>query len=180
MSVFKKVNLFIVASVLSASAFAADPVSATQPAVKPESRAAAEPGQAGERRQPGIAHDGFLQRLKVELSLSDEQMKAIEKIHAEARQQAAENRQNGPVDELQSVMSLEPDSKAFDEAVKKAADAAATNARSRVSGMAENRKKVYAVLDAEQKKKFLTLKVVQQPRPMMQHRQSSGKKSAEQ
>lgn len=157
MNVLKKSGFLMLVILLPLVTRAAEPVA--KPAINQA---------AGQQR--------FMQRLKQELRLSEDQVKAIEKINQEAHAQARANRLEGPADELEAAMAVPPDSKAFDEAVQKASDAAAEMARKRIVAMAENRKKVYAILNAEQQKKFLNLRLSPQPR---QVRELPGKQSAD-
>ena len=127
---------------------------------KPDSQPRIQSGQPH-----GAAMQGqFLGQLKQQLSLSDEQVKAIEKIQNEARQESIANRAPSQADDFRAMMGIAPDSPEFDAAAKKAGDEAAARAQARVKAFAENRKKVYAVLNDEQKKKFLALRVGVQKR----------------
>lgn len=111
--------------------------------------------QSAPRQMPGQGR--FMAQLKKDLALSDDQVQKIEGIHQAAQQKNIENRKNNARGEFQLLMSLAPDSEEFDVAAKKMASTASANASERVAVMAETRKKVYAVLNAEQKTKFLEM-----------------------
>jgi periplasmic protein CpxP/Spy len=136
----KIVKMLVLPSLLLASLIvnAAD----AQPVAKPEH---------------AVAQIRPIDKLKQELSLTDDQVKAIEEIQQQNRKNFMDARKVDANSESSKFFDLTPDSKEYDDAVKKMADAAAVRARSNVEKMAESRKKVYGLLNAEQKQKFLTL-----------------------
>ena len=136
---------------------------------------------AGEKQpiakpEHAIAQVRPIDKLKQELLLTDDQVKAIEAIQLQNKKSAMEDRKADANSEFKSFFDLAPDSKEYDETVKKMADAAASRAHNNVEKMAESRKKVYSLLNAEQKKKFLTLTKPKQRQAIQENRK--GEKPA--
>jgi Spy/CpxP family protein refolding chaperone len=134
---------------------------------------AAENGSVQTAGQPSMK-GRFLQNLQKDLNLSDEQVQKIENIHKDAQKQNRQNREKAQNEDFKAFFSAEPDSKAFDKVAKKVADAAAENAKTNIMNLAETRKKVYAVLNKEQKAQFLVLTEQRQAK----RAQVKGKKPA--
>lgn len=109
------------------------------------------------KKEPDL-NDRGIEKLKKQLDLNEEQVKAVTKIYQEARE-ARESSRNSAfmVNPNPNYLDLPPDSKEYDLGYKKAAEIAARNASDRIVLVAESRKKVYALLNDEQKKKFIAL-----------------------
>lgn len=98
-------------------------------------------------------------KMKKELNLSEEQVKAVTAIYEDTHALRSTNsRKAENTNKYSNYLDLPADSKEYEIAYKKAAELAAENARNRVIAVAESRKKVYMLLDKEQKKKFLEMK----------------------
>ncbi len=136
---------------------------------------AAEP-QSVAKPDPAITKVRPIDKLKKELSLTDDQVKAIEQIQQQNQKEAVEERKAAANGEFKGFFDLAPDSKAYDEMVKKMAELAAKRASDDLESMAESRKKVYGLLNAEQKQKFLLLTKPRQRQAIQQS--TKGEKPA--
>ena len=134
-------------------------------------------------RQHVMTAEDRIENLREALDLSDDQVKAMQKIQNEAREKALEIRKNSANSDVATLLTLPPDSKEYDQVMKKAAKAASDMASDRIMNLAETRKKVYAELNAEQKIKYLEMSQARPGRPhqnMMPKAEKPAKKSAKQ
>lgn len=101
------------------------------------------------------------------LTLSNEQVTAISTIQRVAKEQLLAFRKGHDWSDFKDMMTYAPDSTEYDLAVNKVEKMSADMASYHVEVMTDVRKKIYALLNEQQKVKFLSLK----PRNMNKYRQ---------
>lgn len=113
-------------------------------------------------QQQGADHQN-VEWLKKKLDLTAEQEKAVRKIYDDAKARREALRKSLDPAAARGYLDAVPDSPEFEQGYRREAEIMAKMVSDRILSMGETHKKVYRLLNQEQKQKYLDLKRQHQP-----------------
>ena len=133
-----------------------------------------EKGKGKEKAKEKPRTERSVSRLEKTLSLTEKQVEAVSIIYQNARTANLKSRKElSGGNKYSNYKQLAPDSKEYELGYKKAAELAAKSIKDRIYLEAESRKKIYALLDEEQKKKFIEFNIKNEKKKVGSKKQNS-------